>query len=292
MNKVTNFTYPFERIGIYGVGLLGGSLGMAIKRRWPKAHVTGIGRSVHRLAEAVRRNAIDAFTCDPNTISRSLDFLVICTPVRVVHEHFEHTLPAMRDGALITDVGSAKADIVRRCEAIAGARCRFVGSHPMAGSHQTGIEAARADLFEERVCVLTPTARTDSFACDQVASFWEDIGMRVVSMPPEQHDRLTARSSHLPHLAASALCQVARRQGDAIRPVIGKGFDDSTRIAAGDSGLWVDICVDNRAEILQALREYRDEVDLLINALENNNEDALYVFLEAAQTWKEELRKI
>ncbi|MEW6237046.1 MAG: prephenate dehydrogenase/arogenate dehydrogenase family protein [Candidatus Omnitrophota bacterium] len=279
----------FHRIGIYGIGLLGGSLGMALKALHPDAAIIGIGRSPERLEEAKRLGAVDSYTCEPGKIDPPLDLLVICTPVRMVPGHLEQTLASMNPGAVATDVGSTKADVVRRCEEIAGNRIRFIGSHPIAGSHKTGVGAAQKDLFENKVCVVTETERTDPAALEAVCELWRSIGMRVTRLTPEIHDFLLARSSHLPHLAASALCHVIQKAGPEIEPVLGTGFRDATRIAAGDPGMWLDICMENQKEILDSLASLRDVLDDIRRWLETGDEKAIYAFLQQAQDWKHSL---
>lgn len=275
-----------RRIGIYGVGLLGGSLGLALKGLDPDLEITGIGRSPERLEKAVRLKAIDNHTRDPAAIPGSLDFLVICTPVRLVPQNLAQALPAMKPGGLVTDVGSTKEIVVRECERAAGPWAAFVGSHPMAGSHKTGVEAARADLFKDKCCVITPTPRTADGAMEAVREFWGLLGMKTVVMPPGLHDRLTARSSHLPHLVASTLCRLVKRMDPRIKDVLGNGFHDTTRIAAGDPGMWLDIVLENKAEILGSLKDFRGLLRELEEWIENGDEDQILGFLEEAQSWK------
>lgn len=282
---MANRKLPFQHLGIYGVGLLGGSLGLALKSVFHDLDIIGIGRSEERLHSAKKKKAIDRYTCDPSTIAPPLDALVLCTPVRLVSKAFRSMLSTLKEGALVTDVGSTKSGIARDCEEIAGEYCHFVGSHPMAGSHETGVDAARADLFEGKVCIVTETPRSHPPAVDAVVKLWKTIGMKVVRMTPQAHDRLTAHSSHLPHLIAAVLCQVAKSQGEEIDPVLGNGFLDTTRIAQGDPSLWVDICLENRKAILNALLSFRTVLTDLYCAVESADEEAIRDFLSHAQEW-------
>ncbi len=275
-----------NQVGIYGVGLLGGSLGMALKDIYPDINIVGIGRSEERLEEARRQGAIDSFTCDPANITPRLDTLFICTPVRRVTENLQQTLPSLKPDAIVTDVGSTKALLVRQCEEIAENRVRFIGSHPIAGSHKTGVKHAYKDLYRQRTCVVTETNRSEPEAVETVCSVWKAIGMNVVRMSPEMHDRLTARSSHLPHLVAAALCHVVRTMGENVKPVLGSGFRDTTRIAAGDPGMWLDISVENRKEILASLESMMGILRDLHNQLEKGEEESIVNFLKEAQIWK------
>lgn len=286
-------TYPqnFQTVGIYGIGLLGGSVGLALKARYPSVHVVGMGRSPERLEKARQFGALDSFTTEPQSLPAMLDLLIVCTPVCVLPSHVTHALPAVKPDGVITDVGSTKAIVVEQCEAICGNAYRFVGSHPMAGSHKTGIEAAAADLYQDKICVVTETILSEPEAVDQVEVFWQALGMQVVRLNPVQHDRLVARSSHLPHMVAAALCHAVKDMGPAIFPVLGDGFRDTTRIAAGDSGMWTDICTDNRDEILASLDELSRIVEELKKKVENGDRDGIHEFLRQAQEWKTQQTK-
>ncbi|HOJ59744.1 MAG TPA: prephenate dehydrogenase/arogenate dehydrogenase family protein [bacterium] len=285
-----NAPLPFHRLGIAGVGLLGGSLGLALKSRAPRLHIVGIGRSEERLAEALHRGAIDQYTRDPAALDPPLDAVVLCTPVRLVPVSLRSVLPALAPHALVTDVGSTKAGIVRQCEAIAGNAVWFIGSHPIAGSHKTGVQAARANLFHNKICIVTPTPRSHPPALEAVTGLWRFLGMKVICMDPEAHDAFLAVSSHLPHIAAAALCHTAKAKGSRIETLLGTGFRDTTRVAEGDPTLWLDICLENREPLLEALRGYRQVLDNFLSQLERGDEEALLHFLTDAQEWKKRAR--
>lgn len=278
-----------SRFGIYGVGLLGGSFGLALQQAFPSVERVGIGRNEERLQQAVDCGAIDSFTTNPASLDHSLDALLLCTPVRSIHEHFAEAAAALKPHALVTDVGSTKADLVQRCESISEGQFRFVGSHPMAGSHKTGVTAATAGLFEGRLSIITPTPSTDPDARQWVIELWKALGMRIMLVSPEEHDRLTAFASHLPHLLASSLCHTVQPQGERIREVIGSGFLDTTRIAAGDPGLWLDICLDNRDAILEALNIFQRDIDTLRDAIQSEDQETIFGILQSAKTWKDSL---
>ena len=283
------FLNEIDHVGIYGVGLLGGSLGMALKARFPHLRVSGIGRSAERLQNALDRGAIDDFVCDPASLSSTLDLLVVCTPVRLVPIHVAMSLPSLKPGALVTDVGSTKVHVVQQCEAAMGNRGCFVGSHPMAGSHKTSVDAARPDLFQNRVCIVTRTENTHPAAFERILDFWASLGMLTRILSPARHDFLTARTSHLPHLVAAALCGVVMHLGPEGQGVLGDGFYDTTRIAAGDPALWLDIAFENREEIIQSLRECQQNLQALQTWLEQGDEGKLAEFLEKARSWKNSL---
>ncbi|MEJ5299160.1 MAG: prephenate dehydrogenase/arogenate dehydrogenase family protein [Armatimonadota bacterium] len=244
-------------LGIAGVGLIGGSVGLAARARGLARHVVGIGRSAERLKLARELGAVDDFTTDLLEGASRCDLLYLATPVLTIIEQLRQ-LPQLRGhNCVVTDGGSVKGAIVRAAEALP-AEMRFVGGHPMAGSEDAGVEVAREDLFEGATYVLTPGDRTDPSATELVRRFAEALGSRVVEMSPETHDRIVACTSHLPHIAAGAFLRVAEAAGPGVRDVRAGSFRDLTRVAASPSTLWRDICCANRGPILDALRQFRE----------------------------------
>jgi prephenate dehydrogenase len=181
-----------------------------------------------------------------------------------------------RPDIIITDAGSTKTGVEQRVlEALEGFG-HFVGAHPMAGSEKTGVAYARADLYEGATCAITETKRTDNSALDVIERLWSAVGAHIVRLSPEEHDRIVARTSHLPHMAAVALVQVlASLEDPLVRDFIGEGFRDTTRIAAGDETLWRDICLDNSRELANALRDYRDSINRILRAVDENDGEFL-----------------
>lgn len=243
----------FNRISIVGVGLLGGSLGMAALGRGLATEVIGVGRTATSLQEAERLGAVTGFTTDIAQGVSQADLVVLCTPVRHIADILPSIVQAAPQGAIITDVGSTKVSITESGDkAVAGTGRFFVGSHPMAGSEKSGVRFGREDLFEESTCFVTRTAQTDNDAFGRVTEFWRALGCRIVVSRPERHDRLTAMVSHLPHMVAVALVQAVdqfNEDRNLIKGIVGNGFRDTTRIAAGNSDMWENICLDNREEI-------------------------------------------
>jgi prephenate dehydrogenase len=244
------------RAVVVGTGLIGGSVGMVLRRLgW---HVTGRDLDAERASLALRLGALDAVGDDPEA---TVTF--VATPVRAVAGEVQEALA--KTAGLVTDVGSVKAPIV---EAVADAR--FVGGHPMAGSEQDGVEGATPDLFQGATWVLTPTVGTDASAYAQLRALVGAFGAEVVALPPERHDELVAVISHVPHLTAATLMRLASARGEEQRALLrlaAGGFRDMTRIAGGSSAIWPDICGENRAaiidvmdELLSALQEMRDVV--------------------------------
>lgn len=246
----------FKRVVIHGVGLLGGSVGMALKKRGLADRVVGLGRSPERLDRARELGAVDETTTEPADALRGADALVSCLPPRNIRESFSLLQSLLAPGAFVTDVGSVKRTIVEAGENELGADTLFIGSHPMAGSAKSGVSAARADLYEGACCIITPTERTPERALTTATGLWRALGARVTIMTPERHDEVLAGVSHLPHLAAASLIEGLYREGDStllLREILGNGFRDATRIAGADPTLWTQIFAENRAALLRNL---------------------------------------
>ncbi len=246
----------WNRVAIVGVGLIGGSIGLALMRRGIAGHVVGIGQRAQSLAAAQRVGAVHSTSGNLAAAVAEADLVVICTPVATIVEQALAAARACKPGALLTDAGSTKAQIVAGVESqlyVNGGwqnDVRFVGSHPIAGDHRKGVDHARADLFERRVTVLTPTANTLPEDRESLVDFWSALGSRVVEMSPDEHDQSLAAISHLPHLVAAA---VAATTPAELVSLAGGGWLDTTRVAAGDPALWQQILLTNQAHVLAAL---------------------------------------
>ena len=251
-------------VAIVGVGLIGGSVGLALRARGLARRVIGIGRDEARLDQARRLGAIDEGTTDIAHGADGADIAVVCTPVDRVAEDVRRLAEFGRDDLLITDAGSTKARIVEAVERHPSARTRFVGAHPIAGSERQGADYARADLFRDRPCVLTPTPRTPGERLERARQFWTSLGMKVTLLDPIEHDQALALTSHLPHAVAAALGAVVPVE---LLGLAGGAYRDVTRVAAADASLWTAIFRDNRRAMLDALAMYRDRIDALNFAL-------------------------
>jgi prephenate dehydrogenase len=255
------------RIGtltIVGVGLIGGSIGLAARRRGVVGRVIGAGRQAATLERARQLGAIDVACLDVADAVRRADVAVFCTPVNLIAEQVLAAAPGCAPGTLLTDAGSTKAAIVGALDGRLPAGVSFVGSHPLAGSEKRGPEHADADLFQGRVTVVTPTPRTDRAAVERAVAFWQALDSRVLLMSPEEHDRALAMTSHLPHLLASALAGILP---PGLRPLAATGFRDTTRVAAGDPSLWTAIFMQNREALIDALGELQSQVSEFKRAL-------------------------
>jgi prephenate dehydrogenase len=268
-----------KRLGILGVGLLGGSIGLAVRERITGCRIMGYGHREATLQKALALGALDEVYEDPRSAVRDADLVVLCTPVATLSPLLREIAGDLRTGAIVTDVGSTKRTLVEFADRSIPEHAHFVGSHPMAGSEKRGIEFARADLFENAVCITTPTARTNPAALQGVESFWQTLGMRTTRLSPVEHDRLLSDVSHLPHAIAAAI--VSMQQAAALK-LSGKGFADLTRIAAGDPVLWRDILLDNRDNVRHSIDRLIEELRRLSHSLEQGSGQDIQNWLEAA----------
>jgi prephenate dehydrogenase len=248
-----------DRLLVAGVGLIGGSLALALKRRGLVGEVVGLGRSRRNLEVARARGIIDRAERDPRRAARDVDLVVVAVPVRSIAPVIEALAPVLPPTAVITDAGSVKAPVVREVERVLGKTAsRFCGAHPIAGTEDSGAAAALPDLLDEERCILTPTRTTSRAALRRVRALWEAAGMRVEALPPDEHDAIFALVSHLPHVAAFALVgavAAAHRAPRALAYAAG-GFRDGTRVAGSSPEMWTDIFLANRTAVLAALDRF------------------------------------
>jgi prephenate dehydrogenase len=242
-------TQPKPVLGIVGVGLIGGSIGLAARRSGRFGGIIGTGRDKANLRKAVDLGCIDEIAADLTAMARQADIVVLCTPVDKIAEQILSIAGECKPGTLITDAGSTKAKIVSQVEENLPTGVDFIGSHPLAGSEKRGAEHARADLFDNRLTIITPTPNSSSQAEKRVADFWRSLGSQVSSMSPDEHDRALAMTSHLPHLVASALAGILPKE---LYEFTANGFRDTTRVAAGDPALWTPIFLHNQVELVDA----------------------------------------
>ena len=277
---------PEPTIAIYGPGLLGGSLALAIQERLPGSQLRLWARRESAEAGIRARGIQAAFYTDAIAAATDTALIILCTPVETMAALAEQIAQAvLPPGCLITDVGSVKGSVVRALQPILGHR--FIGSHPMAGSEKAGIETARADLFQNATCLLTPgvqTAGPGNVALERLRSFWQALGCRVLEMSPEEHDEKVARISHLPHMMAAVTTLAALRSDPAAVACVANGFRDTTRVAGGDPGLWTGIALENRAALMAQLQAASDTLTELLEILGKPDEVELRRFLAEAQS--------
>ena len=258
---------PPVRVAIVGTGLVGASLGLAFSRLDEVSDVVGWDTDDEQLTTAVERGAVTRRAEDPQDAVRDADVVVLAVPVSAVGATAADVGPAMKPGAILTDVASVKASIVASLEEAAGAGIHVIGGHPMAGSHEAGAAHASAELFVGATYLLTPTVGTDPGAYRRLHGLVSGIGARPLAVDPSHHDDLVAVISHLPQLAATTLMNLAadraREEHAGLLLLAAGGFRDATRVAASDPHLWVDICAQNRDAIVAVLDEYRERIGAL-----------------------------
>ena len=264
-----------ERLGtvaVVGVGLIGGSIGMALRARGLAREVVGVGRDMARLEEARGHGAIDRATVDMASGLAEADVVVVCTPVGRVAEDVRRASEIAPRSALITDAGSTKRTIVEAVEKSPRAAEMFVAAHPMAGSEKTGAAHARADLYQDRVCVLTPSPRTPRGLVGRAREFWSSLGCRTVEMGPAEHDEVVAFTSHLPHALAASLAGSVPADWHALAA---GAFRDVTRVAGADTELWTAIFRENRGPLMNAIGKLQDRLSALKYALMTDDEESI-----------------
>ncbi|MCU0959576.1 MAG: prephenate dehydrogenase/arogenate dehydrogenase family protein [Pirellulaceae bacterium] len=270
----------WDTVAIVGVGLLGGSIGLALQQRRLAREVVGIGRRAASLRRARRCGTVTRTTLDLARGVRAAQLVVVCTPVSDVVDRVCALAPHCPPGALITDVGSTKEWIVRQLAQRLSGGPAFVGSHPLAGSEKTGPEQARADLLQDRVTVVTPGPTSRAEEVEAIEQFWSALGARVLRMTPAAHDRVLAATSHATHVIAAALAAVTP---PAALPLVASGWQDTTRVAAGDPALWLPILMTNRREVLKSLRDFEKVLAAYRDALRREDAARLVQLLEAGK---------
>jgi prephenate dehydrogenase len=279
-----------RQLTILGPGLLGGSIGLAARHRKLAQRVVVWARRPDAADEAWKVGAADEATTDLRKATHDAELVVLATPIGTMGALARQFAGYLTPGCVVTDVGSVKYPVVTDLSEALKGRARFVGSHPMAGSEQAGIEAAKRELFEKAVCIVTPTEGTDQAALDLVYAFWKELGCQVRTLSPTEHDEIIARVSHLPHVVAAAVVNVVCSDGAHPLNFVGPGFKDFSRIASGPPDMWTEICQQNRQEIGRALDAVIAELGKLRAALENNDADELKAMLKRAKHFRDELR--
>lgn len=269
----------YQKVAIVGVGLLGGSIGLALRKLGLANLVYGVGRNPQTLGQAQSLGAITHSDSRLEAACDGADLVLVCTPVQSIVHYVQGCLNCnLSPECLITDVGSTKVGI---CQTIpAAGHSHFCGSHPMAGSDRSGVQHASADLFEKRLTIVTPTAWTPPSLAARTEAFWQSLGCRTIQLPALEHDQAMAQVSHLPHLVASALASVTDA---SLLPLTGPGWQDTTRIAAGSVELWQQIVAENRQPILEALRGYSNQLQTWIAALESGDDRLLSELLKSGK---------
>lgn len=282
----------FNQAAIIGVGLIGGSLGMILRRKGLASRVIGVGRRIENLKTAVQLGAIDRYVVDPKDGVKDADLVVLATPVDTYDRHLKEWASCLKPGTIVTDVGSIKGGLVEQSERAMPADVHFVGGHPIAGKEKTGVAAGSEQLFAGARCILTPTKRTNQQALEQVRSMWQETGSIVLTMDPHLHDKILGAVSHLPHVAAFALMNALidiRAQVPALDVAghSGGGLRDTTRIAASSPEMWRDIFLWNRDNLVAFIEAYEQSLGELKRLIRTGDAAGIEKALERAKQERE-----
>ena len=279
-------------MAIIGCGLIGGSIGLALKKNGLAEIVVGVGRNEIRLLKAKQIGAVDDATTDLEEGVRGVDLIIMATPVKIILEMVPKFRSYLKEGCIITDAGSTKAEIVHALTSAPEGNVHFVGAHPMAGSEASGVEASSPHLFEGATCVLTPIDRTNKEALALVRLMWEGVGARVIEMDPSKHDFIVGVTSHLPHVAAWALAHLAsehHREEEILPLLIAGGFRDTTRIAGSSPVLWRDICLTNKETMVDLLDKLKGSLDHFKDLISGEKEEELLEELKKIKEWRDKI---
>lgn len=281
-----------NKIGIIGVGLLGGSIGLALKKRFPHIHVAGIGRTEENLVKAINCRAIDSYHLNFQSGVKGCDLVVIATPISTIVSIFYSILPYLKSDAVVTDVGSTKHSIIKEIEQDTAAKNHFVGSHPMAGSEESGVEASNEDIIQNATVVIIENEQTNPAALNKIETFWQSIGAIIKKMTSEKHDEIVAYTSHLPHLMASCLSYTLSNsfsEAEKKARIFGNGLLDTTRIAEGDPKIWLDIFISNQKNILSSIKQFKISLNDIEQFIQNKDIKQIKNYLSKGKIFREEM---
>lgn len=264
----------FKKIAIIGVGLIGGSLGLALKENRPNFKIIGVDKK-EVIGKAIARGAIDEGTVNPEEGVKEADIVILATPVKTILDLLPKISPFLKKGCLVTDTGSTKGQIVGRAKQVLSKDVFFVGGHPMTGSEKCGIEEANPHLFHNRTYILTPDKKSNLIAIDKIFSLIKMIGANRIVLDPLEHDRIVSAVSHLPQIIAVSLINsidelALRGKNTNYFRAIGEGFKDMTRIASSPYKIWEDICVTNQENILKMIQEFKNYLKVIEDKLKND----------------------
>lgn len=278
-----------NKLAVLGPGLLGGSIIRAAHARGLCKKIALWGRRDAPLLRAKAEGLAHQISTEPGPAVRGADLVILATPIGVMPDLVQRILPDLTPETIVTDVGSVKTLPEETLAPLLRGKARWIGSHPMAGSHETGLEASRADLFENAMVILTPTPATSANTLTEIQTFWEALGARTISLTPKEHDAIVACISHLPHLLASTIVSLA---SDDMLPLCGGGFRDTTRVAAGPPAMWAEILLTNRKPIREHLGRFRDMLDKVEQLLVEQRHEELVQWLEVARQRRQSLHQI
>jgi prephenate dehydrogenase len=280
----------FSKTAIIGPGLLGGSIALALRRKCPDARIAVWARREGAVEEVRAAGMADLVSTDLTEVVSDAGLVIFCVPIGAMAPLAEKIAPLLAPDTLVTDVGSVKASVVESLAPIFKNRGHFVGSHPMAGSEQTGLSAARAGLFDGAVCIVTPDASSNPAAVEAVGKFWELLGSRVSELSPVAHDEVIALVSHLPHLLAATIVNLVCSQNPNSLNFCGNGFRDTTRVASGSAEMWSEILQSNREPLKKSVVAMIGKLREVLELLDSGDETRMRQFLTEAKTERDRLK--
>ena len=282
----------FNTAVIIGVGLIGGSIARVLKNRGLAKRVIGAGRGEANLKAALELGIIDEALPAAEAVTNA-DFIVLCPPVLSIIPTLAAIAPHIQKGALVTDGGSTKKEIVERGEKIAAGKFTFIGSHPIAGTEKSGAAASFETLFENHQCIVTPTPRTPKGELEKLVAFWREAGMKTVIMDPATHDTVMGAVSHLPHLVVYALVNAVAEMegGENLLTFAAGGFRDFTRIAGSPPEMWADIALANGTAMLEMSAAVRGNLAAIEDAIRAGDREALMLMFKRANEFRGKLNK-
>ena len=284
----------YERVGILGTGLIGGSLGLALRVEGAAGKVIGFDADAAMLSGALDRGAVEEAAGSVAELAAGCDLLFVAVPVRAIPAVLREAAPALRPGTTISDVGSVKERVVETAQKVLQRGCHFIGGHPLAGSEQRGVGFADPQLFRDAYYVLTPSGECDAGAYSRLHALLASLGARVIAMEPRQHDRAVSVISHLPHVMAMSLMNLALERAEEY-PVLrlaAAGFRDMTRIAASDASLWLDILMENREAVSESMGECVEAMRRIAELLEAGDEEELVRWMRSASSGRQSIAPV
>ena len=284
--------FYIEKLAIVGVGLIGGSLALALKEAGAVGQVVGIGRGRQNLETALRLGVVDSYTQDLAAGVVEADVVFLATPVQALGAVAQQAMPHLKPGAIITDGGSVKQAVIDAIEPHLRSDVHFVPGHPIAGTENSGAEAAFATLYCDRRCILTPAKKTDAAALERIRCMWQLVGSQVVIMDVEKHDRVLAAISHLPHMVAYALVNAVGsydRYNENILEYSAGGFRDFTRIASSDPTMWRDIALTNREALIEMMEQFETFFAELKEDVAVGSGERLFEFFRRSKESRDEI---
>ncbi len=276
----------FKKIGIIGIGLIGGSIGFDVRKKKIAEMVIGYSRKIETMEKAVKNGVIDEYCKNPEDIIKNVDFLILATPISALSEYFK-IIKNINPQITFTDVASVKKIVCDKVQKIIGKNANFVGSHPISGSEKSGIDFIKEGLFENKTVIITPTKNKNKIVEKKIEMFWEKLGSKVISMSPEQHDRILGFTSHLPHFLIYTLLSMGKKNKKISKDFFGSGFLDTTRIGKSNPEMWTEIFFSNRKNILKWIEKFEKELKNFKKYLKEKEYEKLKVALKESKLFRE-----